>query len=105
MVAGTGDPFVVRDDRELRHAHVAGGHLVGGEHQSLCFNLDSNQIGARSIGGKGASRGELIEIDGRKLRIHVLARDEQDLIGEGRHDRFVVPAARFIDRISMNSGA
>jgi predicted thioesterase len=41
----------------------------------------------------------LVEVDGRRLVFAVRARDEIDLIGEGRHERVIVTAATFQARI------
>jgi predicted thioesterase len=42
---------------------------------------------------------KLIEVQGRKLVFAVEARDEMDLIGEGRHERVVVTASSFQKRV------
>ena len=38
---------------------------------------------------------ELIEIDRRKLVFKVAAYDERGLIGEGRHERFIIDNVKF----------
>ena len=38
---------------------------------------------------------ELVGIDRRKLTFRVAAYDERGLIGEGRHERFIIDYARF----------
>ncbi|MDR1466511.1 MAG: thioesterase family protein [Treponema sp.] len=52
---------------------------------------------APSVIGKAIhTRGELVEIDGRRLTFKVTAWDESGLIGEGTHERFVVNNERFL---------
>jgi predicted thioesterase len=49
------------------------------------------------------ARAELIAIDGRKLKFKVQAWDENELIGEADHDRFVVDEARFIAKVTSKA--
>ncbi|MDR0411209.1 MAG: thioesterase family protein [Treponema sp.] len=42
------------------------------------------------------ARGELIEIDGRRLVFKVSAWDESGLIGEGIHERFIINNEKFL---------
>ncbi len=41
------------------------------------------------------ARAVLTGVDGRRLTFHVSARDDQEMIGEGVHERIVVNVARF----------
>jgi predicted thioesterase len=41
----------------------------------------------------------LEKVDGRTLGFRVEARDERELIGEGRHERVVVNVAKFDERV------
>lgn len=63
--------------------------------KSLGTHLDVSHIAATPVGMKVTATAKLIEIDGRKLRFAVEARDEEDLIGQGTHDRVVVTAETF----------
>ena len=42
---------------------------------------------------------ELIEIDGRRLEFNVKAEDAKGLLGEGRHQRFVIDPERFMAKL------
>lgn len=42
----------------------------------------------------------LQETDGRRLIFHVTASDSHGVIGEGVHERFIVDAARFMDKVN-----
>jgi len=51
------------------------------------------------LGQKVHAIAELIEIDGRRLVFKVEAYDEQQKIGDGQHERFIVNLERFMQRI------
>lgn len=48
---------------------------------------------------------ELVEVDRRRLVFDVKAYDEAGLIGEGRHERFVIDAARFEQKARQRGNA
>ena len=75
-------------------------HLLPDGKQSLGTHIDISHIAATPVGMKVRAEAELIEMDGRKLMFSVRARDEMDLISEGRHERVVVTAASFQSRIN-----
>jgi predicted thioesterase len=80
-------------------ALAAAEHLLPDGKQSLGTHLDVSHVAATPIGMKVWAEAELVEVDGRRLVFAVRARDEIDLIGEGRHERVVVTAATFQARI------
>jgi fluoroacetyl-CoA thioesterase len=43
---------------------------------------------------------ELIEVEGRRLRFHVSARDDVGAVSDGTHERFVIDAERFNAKLS-----
>lgn len=56
---------------------------------------------ASAVGAVIAARAELSEVQGRKLVFDVSAVDDKgDVIGEGRIERFVVFAERFMSKLS-----
>ncbi|WP_340116790.1 thioesterase family protein [Pelagibius sp. 7325] len=80
-------------------------HLLPEGKQSLGTHLDITHIAATPVGMTVKAEAELIEVNGRKLLFAVRARDEMDLIGEGRHERVVVTAATFQSRINEKGKA
>lgn len=74
-------------------------HLLSEGKQSLGTHLDITHIAATPVGMTVKAEAKLIQVDGRKLLFAVEARDEMDLIGEGKHERVVVTAASFQTRI------
>ncbi len=75
-------------------------HLLPEGKQSLGTRMDASHIAATPIGMKVEALAELVAVDGRKLTFRIRARDEQDLIGEGVHERVVVTASSFQKRIN-----
>ena len=71
--------------------------------QSLGTHLDVTHIAATPVGMKVTASAELVSVEGRKLTFRVEARDAADLIGEGTHQRVVVTAATFSERVESKS--
>jgi predicted thioesterase len=69
------------------------GHLPEG-HTTVGFEVNVKHFGATPRGGKVIVRAELLEVDGRKLRFKVEARDENKKVGEGTHRRAIVQVQR-----------
>lgn len=57
--------------------------------------VDMSHCSATPLGMKVWAEVELVEIDRRRLVFKVAAYDERGLIGEGRHERFIIDSARF----------
>lgn len=74
-------------------------HLLPEGKQSLGTHLDVSHIAATPVGMKVRAEARLIQVEGRKLLFAVEARDEMDLIGEGKHERVIVTGASFQTRI------
>jgi len=60
--------------------------------------VNVRHLAATPIGQKVRATAELIEIDGRRLVFKVQAFDEQQKIGEGIHERFIVNLERFMKK-------
>lgn len=59
------------------------------------ISLDIKHVAATPLGMAVTGESELIAIEGKKLTFSVKAYDEAGLIGEGRHDRFIIDNQRF----------
>jgi len=66
-------------------AHLPEGHTTVG------FEVNVKHFGATPKGNAVTVCAELIEIDGRKLRFKVEARDEAKKVGDGTHRRAIIP--------------
>lgn len=69
------------------------------EHQSLGTHLDITHVAATPVGMRVRATAEVIRVEGRTIYLRVTAEDEQELIGEGTHERVVVNLERFDKRI------
>ena len=60
--------------------------------------VNVKHLSATPEGMKVRAESELVEAEGRRLVFDVRAYDEKGLIGEGRHERFIIDAARFMEK-------
>ena len=74
-------------------------HLDTGE-GSLGTHVDVSHLAATPPGFTVTVDAELVSVDGRKLEFKVSAHDGIDLIGEGRHQRTLVPWDKFNARVA-----
>lgn len=68
-------------------------------YQSLGTVLDIRHIAATPVGMRVVASATVERVDGRTVYFRVEARDEKELIGDGRHERVVVNVARFDERV------
>lgn len=61
--------------------------------------ISSSHIRPTGIGHSVTATAELIEVKGRKLKFKVSAADEQGLIGEGEHLRFIIDKEQFLQKL------
>ena len=61
--------------------------------------MNVKHVAASPLGAYIRAESELIEIDGRRLEFKVVAYDEDKLIGEGTHERFIVNVDKFMEKI------
>lgn len=68
--------------------------------QSVGTHVDFSHVAATPPGMTVTVDCEVIAVEGRKVRFFARAHDGHDLISEGRHERAVIDAARFNDRLA-----
>ncbi len=73
------------------------GQLTVGSH------LDIRHLAPTPVGKRVTVRAELLSIEGRKLTFRVEARDEQEQVGQGTHERFIIDMAKFGQRVANKS--
>lgn len=73
-------------------------HLDEGA-STVGIEMATSHIKASPIGATITASAELISAEGRKLSFRVKAWDEQGVIGEGNHTRFVVDRERFLSKV------
>jgi fluoroacetyl-CoA thioesterase len=79
-------------------------HLDPGE-GSLGVHIDVSHSAATPPGLTVTVEAECVAIDGRRLTFKVKAHDGVDLIGEGRHERYVVAWDKFNARVAQKADA
>lgn len=72
--------------------------------QTVGVHVDLSHCAATPVGMRVTAEVELVEVDGRRLVFSVRCRDEVDLICEGAHERAVIDAARFRQRLARKQG-
>jgi fluoroacetyl-CoA thioesterase len=79
-------------------------HLDAGE-VSLGIHVNVSHSAATLPGQTISVAAEVTKIDGRRVSFRVKAHDGVESIGEGEHDRFVVPWDKFNARINAKAKA
>lgn len=82
---------------------VVNPHLDWPREQTLGTHVDLSHSAATPPGMTVTVQAELVEVDGRRLAFRVSAHDGKDVITEGRHERVVVDAARFRERVAAKA--
>lgn len=72
-------------------------YLAGGE-SSVGTLLEVKHIAPTPVGATVTCESELTEVDRRRLVFTVKVSDGTEVIGEGRHERFIVSDDRFISK-------
>lgn len=62
--------------------------------------ISSSHLKPTGLGHTITATAELIAVEGRKLKFHVSASDEEGLIGEGEHLRFIVGREKFMSKVT-----
>lgn len=68
-------------------------------HQTVGTKVDVNHLRACKAGTEVTVTAELTEVDGRRLEYAVKAEDSKGLLGEGRHQRFIIDPERFMAKL------
>jgi fluoroacetyl-CoA thioesterase len=71
--------------------------------QTVGIDVNLNHTAATPPGLTVNIKGELTEVDGRKLSFFIVAHDGIDIISEGTHQRFIVDAERFKARVEKKA--
>ena len=78
-------------------------HLDWPGEQSLGTHVDLSHVAATPPGFTVEVEARLERVEGRKLAFAVRAHDGADLIGEGRHERHVISAGRFLEKVAAKA--
>jgi fluoroacetyl-CoA thioesterase len=83
---------------------LLGPHLETGE-GSVGVHIDVSHLAATPPGMTVTVDAECVEVIGQRVTFRVKAHDGFDLIGEGRHERFVVMWDKFNERVAAKARA
>ncbi len=70
---------------------------------SVGVMVNIRHLAATPLGHKIRARATVTGVDGRQISFSIQAWDEQELIGEGTHTRFVIDVARFLQRVQSKA--
>jgi fluoroacetyl-CoA thioesterase len=76
---------------------------LGPGQRTVGTHVDLSHDAATPIGMTVTVDIELIEVDGKRLRFKVEARDDKDVIGKGHHERFIIDEAKFMARLEAKA--
>lgn len=62
------------------------------------MKMDVEHLAATPKGMHVVATSELVEVDGRRLVFIVEARDNKELVGRGKHERFIISLDKFISK-------
>jgi fluoroacetyl-CoA thioesterase len=75
-------------------------HLLPSGYQSLGTVLDVRHIAATPVGMRVRATATVERVEGRTVFLLLEARDERELIGDGKHQRVVVNVEKFALRVA-----
>lgn len=79
--------------------------LLGEAFATVGLSLNVKHIAATPVGMKVRARAELVGIEGKKLSFRIEAFDEQEKIGEGTHERYIIELSKFLERTGKKASA
>jgi fluoroacetyl-CoA thioesterase len=68
--------------------------------QTVGTHIDVSHSAATPVGLEVMAKVRLTQVDGRRLVFDVEAHDAVELIGRGRHERFVIDRTRFNEKVA-----
>jgi fluoroacetyl-CoA thioesterase len=77
------------------------GHLDWPAEQTLGTHIDVSHTAATPAGFEVTVKVRLVDVQGKRLKFEVEAHDGVDSIATGLHERYVVDAARFVERVQQ----
>jgi fluoroacetyl-CoA thioesterase len=80
-------------------------HLDWPAEQSVGTHVNLSHSAATPPGLEVRARVKLVEVDGRRLVFEVEAHDGVDTICKGTHERFIINAAKFVERVKAKTEA
>lgn len=76
---------------------------IAPDQRSVGTHVDVSHVSPTPVGSKVTAGVTLESIKGRRLRFHIRVWDEIELVGEGRHDRFIIDLNRFMEGLDRKA--
>lgn len=100
MFLGSGGLNVYATPAMICHMEKTAFTLAYAEgYQTVGTKVDISHLRACKAGTEIKVTAELVEIDGRRLEFIVRAEDANGIIGEGKHQRFIIDPERFMAKL------
>jgi fluoroacetyl-CoA thioesterase len=74
---------------------------LGEEHNTVGFEINVRHLKPTPVGMHVECTATLTEVDGKKLVFKVEAKDEEGIIGEGTHIRYIINSKRFMEKLNQ----
>ena len=68
-------------------------------HQTVGTKVNISHLKASKVGAELTATAEVIEFEGRRILYKVSVADENGLVGEGTHERFIIDPERFMAKL------
>ncbi len=75
--------------------------LLDPGHDTVGTEVHVRHLAAAPIGSVVRFTAEIIAVDGRRVRFRVEARNEEEVIGDGTHERTIINVAKFAARMAQ----
>ena len=98
MGSGSLDVFATPALVALMERAAVNGIELPNQQTSVGVSMDIKHLAATPVGIKVWAEAELVEIEGRRLVFYIKAYDGFNLIGEGKHERFIVYSEEFMKK-------
>jgi len=86
--------FMERVSHKLIARHLPDGF------SSVGVVVDVRHLAATPLGATVRITSQVLEVDGRRVTLAVDAWDDQEKVGEGRHQRVIIDLERFLQRVN-----
>lgn len=97
---GSGGLDVYATPAMICHMELAAYSLAESHgHQTVGTMVNVNHLRACLSGTEITVTAELTEVDGRRLEFTVRAEDAKGVLGEGKHQRFIIDPQRFMAKL------
>ncbi len=70
-------------------------------HDTVGTEVHVRHLAAAPIGSVVRFTAEIIAVDGRRVRFRVEARNEEEVLGDGTHERTIINVAKFAARMAQ----